>query len=319
MLALAGTASTATATPAETGKLTFHSELAWRGHRVDCPAGTPASVVCRQHEGSGVIPGLGAVTERYLFLNQTGTAECPGNYRVLALSIQFIVGTKGTIQITSAPSTDCMPEGQAVTLNFPSFTITGGSGIYSGASGTGTFRKLLRPASAGAFPEPGMAIGKDIWDGTVLVPGLAFDTTAPVLRGAVTKTVVAARGREACARQIPSFLRSTRRTAQSPFPAGRPRAASSRSVAPSSPARPLTGAGTPGVLALPSLSEPGDRDSPWSGGSGSVARRPHPMPARGGTRARHTPSPEAASLSRAGRSLRPRPAALRRPAQADAS
>jgi hypothetical protein len=194
MLALAGAASTAKATTTETGKLTFHSELAWRGHRVDCPTETPASVVCRQHEGSGVIPGLGAVTERYLFLNQTGTAECPGNYRVLALSIQFIVGTKGTIQIASAPSTDCMPEGQAVTLNFPSFTITGGSGIYSGASGTGTFRKLLRPASAGAFPEPGMAIGKDIWDGTLLVPGLAFDTTAPVVRGATTKNVVAPGG-----------------------------------------------------------------------------------------------------------------------------
>jgi hypothetical protein len=116
--------------------VTFHGELAWRGHRVECPAGTPPSVVCRQHEGSGVIPGLGAVTERYLFLNQTGTAECPGNFRVLPLTVQFIVGTKGTIQIASAPSTDCMPEGQAVTLNFPSFTITGGSGIYSGASGT---------------------------------------------------------------------------------------------------------------------------------------------------------------------------------------
>jgi hypothetical protein len=194
MLALAGVASTATATTAETGKLTFHGELAWRGHRVDCPAGTPVSVVCREHEGSGVIPGLGAVTERYLFLNQIGTAECPGNYRVLALSIQFIVGTKGTIQVASAPSSDCLPEAQAATLNFPSFTITGGSGIYSGASGTGTFRKLLRPNSGGAFPEPGMAIGEDIWDGTVLVPGLAFDTTAPVVRGATKKDVVAPKG-----------------------------------------------------------------------------------------------------------------------------
>ena len=194
IVALALAVGSATATRAETGKLTFRSELAWRGHRVDCPAGTPASVVCRQHAGSGVIPGLGAVTERYLFLNQTGTAPCPGNYRVLALSIQFIVGTKGTIQIASAPSTDCMPEGQAVTLNFPSFTITGGSGIYSGASGTGTFRKLLRPASGGAFPEPGMAIGKDIWYGTVVVANLAFDTTAPVIRGAVAKNVLRPRG-----------------------------------------------------------------------------------------------------------------------------
>jgi hypothetical protein len=77
-----------------------------------------------------------------------------------------------------------MPQEQRVTLNFPSFTITGGSGIYARASGTGSLWKTLIPSSVGAF-------GKDIWDGTLLVTGLAFDTTAPVLRGAVTKTVVA--------------------------------------------------------------------------------------------------------------------------------
>jgi hypothetical protein len=166
--------------------LTFHGELSWRGRTVDCPSGTPSTVVCREHVGSGVIPGLGPVTERYLFLNQTGTAECPGNYRVLGLSVRF-TAAKGAIDITTAPSTDCMSEGQSVTLNFPSATITGGSVSYAGASGTGTLRKTLNPGSIGAF-------GKDTWEMTLLVPGLAFDTTPPVLRGAVTKTVIAARG-----------------------------------------------------------------------------------------------------------------------------
>src|SRR5690349_6895148 len=186
ILALALLAGTATATRAETGKLTFQGGLAWRGHGVDCPSGTPSTVVCREHQGSGVIPGLGAVTERYLFLNQTGTAECPGNYRVLGLSVRFTVATRGTIDITTAPSTNCLPEEQSVTLNFHAATITGGAGSYAGASGSGTLRKTLTPGSIGAF-------GKDTWDMTLLVPGLAFDTTPPVLRGAVTKTLVAAR------------------------------------------------------------------------------------------------------------------------------
>ena len=85
MLALAGAAGTATATRAETGKLTFHGELAWHGRTVDCPTGTPPSVTCRMHEGAGVIPGLGTVSEQYIFFNEGGTPECPGTYRVRIL------------------------------------------------------------------------------------------------------------------------------------------------------------------------------------------------------------------------------------------
>jgi HYR domain len=105
---------------------------------------------------------------------------------VLGLSVRFTVADKGTIDVTTAPSTDCQPEEQNVTHHFPSATITGGSLRYAGASGSGTLRKTLIPGSTGAF-------GKDTWDMTLLVPGLAFDITPPVLRGAVAKTVVAAR------------------------------------------------------------------------------------------------------------------------------
>ena len=55
--------------------------------------------------------------------------------------------------------------------------------------------KLPSPGFRRSVPlNTGMAIGKDIWDGTVLVPGLAFDTTAPVIRGAITENVVAPGG-----------------------------------------------------------------------------------------------------------------------------
>jgi len=186
LVALAMTAS-ATATRAEVGKLTLHAEISWSGHNVECPAGTSDLVTCRQHHGEGVVPGLGTVAEQYLFLNQGGTAACPGTLAVLGVMGTFTVATKGTITFEAAASPDCMPQEQKVTLHFPLVTITGGSGIYAGASGTGTLTKLLNPGGSGAF-------GKDIWDATLHVDGLAFDTTAPLIRGAVTKVVLRPRG-----------------------------------------------------------------------------------------------------------------------------
>jgi hypothetical protein len=105
LLALAVAAGTATATKGETGTLTFHAELTWHGRTVDCPSGTASSVTCRMHEGSGVIPGLGPVSEQYIFFNEGGTAECPGTYRVSGFSARFTVGSKGTIEINTASST----------------------------------------------------------------------------------------------------------------------------------------------------------------------------------------------------------------------
>jgi hypothetical protein len=39
-----------------------------------------------------------------------------------------------------------------------------------------------------------MLSGTDTWAGTLVVPGLEFDLTAPTIRGAVSKTVRAPRG-----------------------------------------------------------------------------------------------------------------------------
>ena len=67
------------------------------------------------------------------------------------------------------------------------FTITGGSGIYAGASGGGTVNHR-------ASHTPSGSAGTDTWTGTLNVPGLEFDVTPPTLRGAVNKTVRARRG-----------------------------------------------------------------------------------------------------------------------------
>jgi len=187
-MAATGGAGSVKAMRAEIGKLTFHGEFAWSGQTLDCPAGVPDSVSCKVHRGSRVVPGLGTVTEKYFLLHEAGTGACQGAYAVIGLRGTLTVERRGTIEFEAAASPDCLLPEQRVTLHFPSVTITGGSGIYAGASGTGTLTKLLIPGTSGG------AHGTDTWDGSLLVAGLAFDTTAPVLRGAITKTVVGPRG-----------------------------------------------------------------------------------------------------------------------------
>ena len=64
------------------------------------------------------------------------------------------------------------------------FTITGGTGTYQGASGSG---KVGERALGGGG-------GEETWTGTLVVPGLEFDVTPPTLSGATSKTVRAPRG-----------------------------------------------------------------------------------------------------------------------------
>jgi HYR domain len=63
------------------------------------------------------------------------------------------------------------------------FTITGGAGMYAGATGTGT----LSDVSYG----PPTLLGKDTWTGTLVVPGANFDVTPPRFSGATSKVVSA--------------------------------------------------------------------------------------------------------------------------------
>ena len=67
------------------------------------------------------------------------------------------------------------------------FTVTRGTGIYAGASGTGTVKRGLGTTSYGSF-------GRETWTGTLTVPGLDFDVTQPTVEGATNKTVRARKG-----------------------------------------------------------------------------------------------------------------------------
>jgi hypothetical protein len=72
-------------------------------------------------------------------------------------------------------------------VNAQSFAVSGGSGAYAGASGTGT---VTHKAHRDFY---GHAYGTDIWSGTLQVAGLDFDVTAPSIAGATSKVVRAPR------------------------------------------------------------------------------------------------------------------------------
>jgi hypothetical protein len=174
-------ASGAAKTDATTGSLTFEAVLEMTSTPGPCPPGSPPDAdLCAARTGSGLVRGLGEVSETYTFFVQEG--ECD---RVFETTARLQVAGKGELQLAvDQYRGECTSEA----LNSDrAFTITGGSGIYAGASGGGT-------VSHRASQTPSGASGTDTWTGTLSVPGLEFDVTPPTLSGAVNKTVQARKG-----------------------------------------------------------------------------------------------------------------------------
>jgi hypothetical protein len=102
--------------------------------------------------------------------------------------VRWVVANKGEIEFALAEDPRCIPPSDAVENVRQSFTVTGGTGIYAGASGSGTVSRAVGFSSGSTFR------GFETWTGTLSVPGLDFDITAPVLTGATNKTVKAKKG-----------------------------------------------------------------------------------------------------------------------------
>ena len=168
-------------TGATMGSLTFEAVLAMTSRPGPCPPGSPPGAdLCSARTGSGAVRGLGEVSETYTFFVQEGDCD-----RVFETTVRLEVAGKGELQLAvDQYRGECISS----SLNLSrAFTITGGSGIYAGASGEGT-------VSHQAVATPSGSAGTDTWTGTLSVPGLEFDVTPPTLRGAVNKTVRARRG-----------------------------------------------------------------------------------------------------------------------------
>lgn len=154
-----------------------------------CPPGSAQAqptLACFKRDGQGVVPGLGSVAEAYLHAHDAEGCAA-GEVHIVGADVRFTVAGKGTIEIALAEIPGCLPE---IQNSRPprSFTITGGTGLYAGASGGGTVQQVSVLAR--------VARGTDTWEGTLNVPNLEFDVTAPRLAGAVSKTVRAPRGQK---------------------------------------------------------------------------------------------------------------------------
>jgi hypothetical protein len=183
-LAVAATVQVASGvakTGAAMGSLTFEAVLAMKSTPGPCPPGSPPDAdLCSARTGSGAVRGLGEVLETYTFFVQEG--DCDG---VFETTVRLQVARKGELQLAvDRYRGECISS--ALNLS-RAFTITGGSGIYTGASGGGT---VTHQASS----TPSGSAGTDTWTGTLSVPGLEFDVTPPTLSGAVNKTVRVRRG-----------------------------------------------------------------------------------------------------------------------------
>ena len=168
------------------GRLTLTMPVAIADDSRACPPGTPAGAMgCFSRKGVADVRGLGRVEESWDPVVDEIPVGCrSASLRFLPSTARFTVSGKGAIDV-QVNGADCLP------FNPPSpvqgtetFTVTGGSGKFAGASGVGT---------VGHFSNgPGLP-GRDTWRGTLVVPGFEFDLTPPTITGAADERVRAPR------------------------------------------------------------------------------------------------------------------------------
>jgi HYR domain-containing protein len=150
-----------------------------------CPRDSASGAVeCRERRGTSGVPGLGTVSETYVWSYGAGSPPCPSDLVVkpLATTGRMVVSGKGELRFAIAEGAKCV-DVEPVRNEPQTFTITGGTGAYQGASGSGT---VTRSLAAG--------VGTETWTGRLVAPGIEFDVTRPTLSGATSRTVRAPKG-----------------------------------------------------------------------------------------------------------------------------
>jgi hypothetical protein len=145
-----------------------------------CPAGVQAPADCVRFTGEGTIRGLGTVTTTYTKILPGVDPSC---VVVQNNSAVITVARKGTLEVFR-PGTICTPPAP-FTAGPYTFTVTGGTGVYAGSSGTLTFRSSVGTLDGACQ----CGSSQDTWAGSITVPGHEFDLTPPTLSGARSKTV----------------------------------------------------------------------------------------------------------------------------------
>jgi hypothetical protein len=134
-----------------------------------CPPAAPATTYCYPASASPVVRGLGRTSMGWTIEEDLTDLDRNCVHATIA-RLPIVVAGKGEIDL-SARSEGCQPYPDPQTL---SYTVLGGSGAYAGASGSGSIVFL-------SHTEPPLRREIKIrLIGSLDVPGLTFDTTAPL-------------------------------------------------------------------------------------------------------------------------------------------
>jgi hypothetical protein len=168
------------------GTLTLTMPVAIADDFRACPPGTPAEATgCFSRKGAADVPGLGRVEESWDPVVDETPAGCrPASLRFLPSTARFTVSGKGAIDV-QVNGAACLPfSPPSPVQGTETYTVTGGSGKFAGASGAGTVDHLSN--------GPGLP-GRDTWSGTLVVPGFEFDLAPPTITGAADTRIRAPR------------------------------------------------------------------------------------------------------------------------------
>jgi len=138
-------------------QVTFHEQDA----PFTCPPGQPPPFACLTFTGQGQATELGAITlvRQALVAAATESTGCH-----LVTSSGHLTAANHDRLTFTAPGDYCA----ATDTASYTYTITGGSGLYTGASGTGTITVQAATSSAN-----GVETRTEIWSGTLIYPGIS--------------------------------------------------------------------------------------------------------------------------------------------------
>jgi len=160
------------------GSLALQIDIELGNPETPCPTGSPTAFQCFARAGTKPVPGLGTMHESHNYVLENEPAGCAEAVRLVPSTVVLAVAGKGSVDVSTS-GTGCFPRGDTL-VAMETFTITGGSGAYAGASGNGTVEIHSSAATGG---------GTDVWTGTLIVPGYSFDLTPPTISGAKNRTV----------------------------------------------------------------------------------------------------------------------------------
>jgi hypothetical protein len=165
------------------GTLELRATFGTVSEPVACPPSLPQdNTECRARIGSSLVPGLGKAADEYTWQYRIGPPSCAGILVKPLATNGRLVTAKGQINVALSDGASCV-DLEPVRNEPQAFTITGGTGAFAGASGSGRVERSLSGDT-----------GTEAWIGTLAVSGLEFDLTAPTLAGATPKTVRTAKG-----------------------------------------------------------------------------------------------------------------------------